>query len=546
MNGDGAVNRVETTYTAPKYFTDDDASGEHGEYKHVSFSSAWSEHRQAWKERRRIVRTVESKQADGLRRPRPFHSEINSKKAEDNTKIESIKDLLNSFRSAMGELGLDYERSRDGPVEIEPVDRQVSSSTKRKDSGEVNICNETLNTLDKLGELVEDFRAEAGADSGDNGGDDGGRSGNGAEKVEDDTFSHQGGLTKSQKKRMKRKQKKALQVQMQAKASDANIHPRREEEVRSNASDPSIRKEPATSTTAAASASKGDARSSPQVNLERWIDRRRRWHALSQRFKTWRDAARAALDPAPSSDLGSKGRLQRQDTPEIDLLKLQFESLLRDKRELKEENVHLARQNDNLQELVNFISISAANSPAVPWETAMGGGGSPCVSPLKGGSPCASPRRSGSPCGLPSLMVLGVSPPHSPTHSGRNLARDEVATGSNALHHGALPSPRPTSPGILSTPTPSHQGHRSAFASPPSVYHTPMAANGTPGGFGGATSGGAKARPLPVVGARGSLARRSLAFGKDEARAWGEDADEPRVPNLARSFYQKGSKQPSA
>ena len=79
MNGKGAVDRVGTPYTAPKYFTDDDASGEHGEYKRVSFSSAWSEHRQAWKERRRIVRTAESKQADGLRRPRPFHSEINSK-----------------------------------------------------------------------------------------------------------------------------------------------------------------------------------------------------------------------------------------------------------------------------------------------------------------------------------------------------------------------------------------------------------------------------------------------------------------------------------
>ena len=164
-------------------------------------------------------------------------------------------------------------------------------------------------------------------------------------------------------------------------------------------------------------------------------------------------------------------------------------------------------------------------------DQAMGGGGSPCVSPLKGGSPCASPRRSGSPCGFPSRMVLGVSPPHSPTHSGRNLGRDEVATGSNALHHGALQFPRPTSPGILATPTPSHQGHRSAFASPPSVYHTPMAANGTPGGFGGATSGGAKTQSLPVIGARGSLARRSLAFGKDEARAWGRTPMNRGCPN---------------
>ncbi|QDZ18690.1 hypothetical protein HOP50_02g11950 [Chloropicon primus] len=323
-------------FKAPNYFSENSQCD--GSEKKLSFSAAWTSHRTAWKEKRRKE----------FQAPLTSVPKEKAKVEEKRYALESIDNinvLLTRFRSAMGELGLP---ERPEAARERTPSSEVASSPERQS----NLCKETLSTLEELGSALEAVEEKAVAldtpkpepamD------DEVSRetleaAGEGVHEKTEVHLEQPGTLTRNQKERLKELRRKQQQNAQQQAEPENKVE---EEEGMLASSGRQAEKEEEEGC--------NGTESFPAMDVAMWIERRRRYHLRKQRFKRWKEATELAKESK------SLSRASTPD-PEIFMLRNQLEALMVDKTTLKEANAQLVRQNDNLHEIVSYIS--AANSP---------------------------------------------------------------------------------------------------------------------------------------------------------------------------------------
>lgn len=424
-----ASSSDETPYRAPNYFARARGEGykentELGSARNlVSFSEAWSEHRSAWKERLKG-----SGRDSSLTSSSPKRSE----KRDALESIDNINVLLTRFRNAMGELGLpDPGPEGAGAPDLVEEGPVVARGGEKRGS----LCSETLETLDKLGSAL---KGVAGGEPDD---DVVGGSVTQASSREEEKPGPDAGeghppkaLTRNQKKRLRRRKKKELLEQDRASSgAEAELS------------------EPGGPSTAGPAG----------YDLDGYIERRRRWHLASQAFARWRKGLPSGCSP----------RLVRANTPdpEVLTLRLELEKLLREKSALKVKNVQLARQNENLQELVSYkISVAPQHhfvSRGSPWSSLPSSprsGTEGAVS--KPASPRAAPAEGMRGIVSPIFSDDGKKSPQTPFHPpllGTPAAEEEVQGGrrggSAKKFYGSRPPPVS---GVTARPSPAETEER--------------------------------------------------------------------------------------
>ena len=213
-----------------------------------------------------------------------------------------------------------------------------------------------------------------------------------------------------------------------------------------------------------------------QVDFTSWYIRRRNWRLRKRFFQTWLRHTRD-IKSASGEIVVSRSELKRADTPEIDLLREQLESLMRDKTKLKETNSSLMRENLNLQELLSFHAPPRPETPtkenllAITFNNRMYSNSN---SPFS--TPPASPTK-----GKSSQTV------YTREDKGEEIDGDG-------------------------------DGNQSNCESPRSVYHTPVASEKFENAL--------KYYQSPV--------RFQHQYDSSD-----EDDDEPKVPKLAKIFYSR-------